>query len=71
MLSIESMNLGTLQLVVAQSTHFGKSFVSTLEENERSKTFYGFFPKYANIFYLKTIYSCNERVTNWRVPLKF
>ena len=29
--SIESVNLGILQLVVAKLTHFGKSFVSTLE----------------------------------------
>lgn len=50
MLSIESMNLGTLQLVVAQSTHFGKSFVSTLEENERSKKLYGFFPQLCKHF---------------------
>ena len=49
-LSIESMNSGILQLVVAKLTQFGKNFVSTLEKNERSKKFYGFFPNYANNF---------------------
>ena len=56
-LSIESVNLGILQLVVAKLTHFGKSFVSTLEENERSKKFYGFFPNYANIFLICKLYT--------------
>ena len=55
-LSIESVNLGIFQLVVAKLTHFGKSFVSTLEENERSKKFYGFFPNYANIFLICIVY---------------
>ena len=52
-LSIESMNSGILQLVVAKLTQFGKNFVSTLEKNKRSKKFYGFFPNYANNFIWK------------------